>query len=161
VLTLHDSVCIEATRDRVWSVLQRIEDIPLWSAAIVAAHARPGHERGVGAERVCDLKGGLRVIERWRDWNEGNSFTYEGHGLPGVSSATNTWSIEEHSTDRTLLHTEAIVVFKGGPLARLVEPFAKLQSRRMGRKALAAFKHLAETGTAPDLKKRTRAPSRC
>jgi hypothetical protein len=115
----------------------------------------------VGAERVCNLRGGIRITERWRDWDEGQSFTYEGHGLPGVASARNTWSIEQYSTERTLLHTEATVALRGGPLAKLAEPIAKFQSRRIGRKALAAFKDLAETGAAPDLKARSRAPARC
>jgi hypothetical protein len=161
MFTLRDSVCIEASREQVWSVLERIEDIPLWSSAVVAAQALSGHERGVGAQRVCEVRGGIRITERWREWNEGRSFTYEGHGLPGVISASNTWSIEAYSSERTLLHTEATVVLKGGRLARVAEPIAKFQSRRMGRKALAAFKYLAETGAAPDLKTRQRAPTHC
>ncbi|MBO0839163.1 MAG: hypothetical protein J2P28_27135, partial [Actinobacteria bacterium] len=45
------TVCIEAPADEVWRCLARIEDIPLWSRAIISASTVPGHERGVGAER--------------------------------------------------------------------------------------------------------------
>ena len=161
VFDLTATVCIEAPAATVWNYLVRIEDIPLWSRGIVSARSVTGRERGVGAERVCQLVGGITLTERWLAWNDGVSFTYEGHGLPGVRVARNTWTVEPHDT-QTILRSEAHVQLRGGLLARLLDPIAKRQSRRMGRQALGAFKYLVETGRPPeDLSVRLPAPAAC
>lgn len=161
MFTLQATVCIDAPVATVWDYLARIEDIQLWSKGIISARAVPGHERGVGAERVCDVVGGITLTERWLAWDEGHSFSYEGHGLPGVRVARNTWTIEPHGT-QTILRSEAFVQLKGGPFARLMEPVAKWQSVRMGQQALGAFKYLVETGQAPsDLSARLPVPAAC
>jgi hypothetical protein len=50
---------------------------------------------------------------------------------------------------RTLLTSEATVVLRGGRLGRLAQPLGRLQSRRLGRRSLAAFKHLVAEGSPP------------
>lgn len=101
------------------------------------------------------------MAEHWVEWHEGQSFTYEGHGLPGVRVARNTWSVEPHGP-QTILQSEAHVQLKGGLLAWPLEIAARRQSRRMSRRALGAFKYLVETGRAPDdLAARLPAPSTC
>lgn len=155
------TVCIEAPPGSVWEALARLEDIQLWSGPVITAACEPGRERGVGAERVCELIGGIKLTERWLYWDEGRSFMYEGHGLPGVEQARNTWKVVPHG-EKTLLHTEAEVSLKGGLLGRLLEPVAKLQSRRMGRQSLGALKYLVENGfTRTDLPARLPAPATC
>jgi uncharacterized protein YndB with AHSA1/START domain len=161
VFDVTATVCIDAPAAAVWDCLARIEDIPLWSRGIISARTVAGRERGVGAERVCRLVGGITLTERWLAWNDGVSFTYEGHGLPGVRVASNTWTVEPHDT-QTILRSEAHVQLKGGLLARLLGPIARRQSRRMGRQALGAFKYLVETGRAPDdLSVQLPAPTAC
>jgi hypothetical protein len=147
VFNLASTVCIDAPAAAVWDHLARIEDIALWSRGIVSARTVPGHERGVGAERICRLVGGITLTERWLAWNDGASFSYEGHGLPGVLVARNTWTVQSHGT-QTVLRSEVYVQLKDGPLARLLDLIAKRQARRMGRQALGAFKYLVETGQA-------------
>jgi hypothetical protein len=61
----------------VWARLARLEDIRLWSEAIVDARCEGDRSRGVGAERTCDLRGGITIREHWIAWDEGRSFTYE------------------------------------------------------------------------------------
>jgi Polyketide cyclase / dehydrase and lipid transport len=156
LLRLYGSVCVDVPVDRVWAALARLEDIVLWSSAVRNAVCPVGRERGVGAERVCELAGGIELVERWTAWDEGRSFTYEGAGVPMLAVARNTWSVEPVG-DRTLLVTEAEVIIKGGRVGRVLEPFVKVQSRRMGRRALAALKILIETGDAPD-RRFTRGP---
>jgi hypothetical protein len=161
VFSLTSAVCIDAPVAAVWDYLARIEDIPLWSRGIISARIVPGHERGVGAERVCQLAGGTTLTECWLAWDDGTSFSYEGHGLPGVRVARNTWTVEPHGT-QTVLRSEAHVQLKGGPLARLLDPVARRQARRMARQSLGAFKYLVETGRAPeDLSARLPAPAAC
>jgi len=155
------TVCIEATPGSVWEALARLEDIRLWSRPVISATCEPGRERGVGAERVCQLAGGIQLTERWLRWDEGRSFTYEGHGVPGVEQARNTWTVLPHGS-KTLLRTEAEVSLKGGLLGRLLEPVARVQSRRMGRQSLGALKYLVETGFSRiDLPARLPTPATC
>ena len=158
---LTATVCIDAPAAAVWSWLARLEDIPLWSRAIISARSVPGRERGAGAERVCELAGGITLAERWTAWDEGVSFTYEGHGLPGVRVARNTWTVDPCGA-QAMLRSDAHVEFKGGPLGWLVRPIASRQAGRMGRQTLGAFKYLVETGQAPrDLSKRLPVPATC
>ena len=161
VFTLTSSVCIDAPAADVWQWLARIEEIPLWSRAVVSARTVPGCERGVGAERVCQLVGGITLSERWVEWHEGESLTYEGHGLPGVRVARNTWSVEPRG-QQTILRSQAQVQLNGGLLSWPLEVAAKRQSGRMGRRALGAFKYLVEQGRAPeDLGAHLPSPSTC
>ena len=158
---MTSAVCIEAPAAGVWGGLARIEPFPLWPRRVLGAQPRPGCERGVGAERVCRLVGGVTLAEHWVEWHEGQSFTYEGHGLPGVRIARNTWSVEPHG-QQTILRSEAHVQLKGGLLAWPLEIAARRQSRRMGGRALGAFKYLVETGRAPeDRAGHLPAPSTC
>ncbi len=145
VLALRSSVCIDAPLKKVWARLARLEDIRLWSEAIAEARCAEGRRHGVGAERTCRLRGDIVIRERWVAWDEGRSFTYDGVGVPLVARARNTWSVHAEG-DRTLLVSEAQVVLKGGPVGRLLEPLLSCQIRGMGRRSLAAFKYLVETG---------------
>jgi hypothetical protein len=158
---LTATVCIDAPASATWSWLARIEDIALWSRGIISARSVPGRERGAEAERVCELAGGITLTERWLAWDEGVAFTYEGHGLPGVRVARNTWTVDPCGA-QSILRSEAHVEFKGGPFFWLVQPIARRQALRMGRRALGGFKYLVETGQAPrDLSMHLPAPATC
>jgi hypothetical protein len=162
VIRLESSVCIDAPAPTVWATLARIEDIKLWSATVRDSRCDGPISRGVGAERTCKIAGGITLRERWLAWEEGHSFTYEGHGLPLVARALNTWTVHAEG-EQTLLTTHAEVVLRGGPAGRLLEPLLRLQFQRMGPRALAAFKHLVEHGEPPRLKhaKLPVAPAAC
>ena len=121
MIRLSGSVCIDAPSEDVWARLARLEDIRLWSEAVLDARCEGAVSRGVGAERTCDLRGGVRIKERWLAWNEGRSFTYEGVGIPLVARARNEWTVQAEG-DRTLLGSRAEVVLKGGRFGRLLEP---------------------------------------
>jgi hypothetical protein len=129
-------------------VLARIEDIKLWSETIRDSRCEGPVTRGIGVERTCDLVGGVTIKERWLAWEEGRSFTYEGEGLPLVAKARNQWTVQS-AGDRALLTSQADVVLKAGLLGRLLDPFMRLQARRMADRTLAAFKYLVEHGEPP------------
>ena len=59
MLRLSASVCIDAPPEQVWADLARLEAIELWSEPVLSARCAPGRDRGVGAVRVCRLRGGL------------------------------------------------------------------------------------------------------
>ena len=162
MVKLFASVCVEAPVEIVWARLARLEDIRLWSEAVLDARCEGPLSQGVGAERTCDLRGGITIRERWVAWNEGHSFTYEGVGVPFVAHARNEWSVQAEC-DQTLLTSHAEVVLKGGRLGRLLEPFVAYQLKRIGPRRLAAFKYLVEHGEPPRVKhaKLPRAATAC
>ena len=161
MVCIDASVCIDATADKVWEHLARLQDIVLWSDAVLTAACPAGHETGVGAERHCRLRGGVNLTERWTEWHDGRDFTYEGAGLPMVRTARNTWSVEPLG-QQTLLRTHAEVLLRGGPLGRLMEPLVRRQAIRLGARSLGAFKHLVEHGVPADLPhRRLAAPATC
>jgi Polyketide cyclase / dehydrase and lipid transport len=151
VIRLDSSVCVEAPVTVVWSALARIEDIKLWSEVVRDSRCEGPITRGVGAQRTCDLAGGITIRERWLSWEDGRSFTYEGVGLPLIASARNTWTVRPEG-EGTLLTSQAEVTVKGGRLGRLLEPLLRLQFERMGPRTLAAFKHLVEHGEPPRIR---------
>lgn len=162
MITVESSVCIAAPVDDVWAQLVRLEDIRLWSEAVLYAHCPGPIAEGVGAERTCQLRGGIKISEHWLQWDNGHSFTYEGSGIPGVLSARNRWSVAPVGT-QTQLRSLAEVQLKGGRLARLLEPLVARQTRRVGLRTLAAFKYLVEQGEPPPVRhaRLVTAPATC
>jgi hypothetical protein len=151
VIAHFDSVCIEAPPHEVWARLAALEQIKLWSEAVLDARCDGERSQGVGAQRSCDLIGGMTIKERWVEWDEGRSFKYEGEGIPLIRHASNRWSVRPEG-DRTLLTSEAEVVLKGGLVGRLLEPLLAPPVRRAGSKTLAAFKYLVEHGEPPGVR---------
>jgi uncharacterized protein YndB with AHSA1/START domain len=145
MVKLVAAVCIDAPIARVWAQLARLEDIQLWSAAVLHARCEEGRSRGVGAERTCELVGNRTITERWVAWDEGHSFRYEGFGLPLVRRATNRWSVHPQG-ERTLLTSEAELEFKGGIGGRVLALAIAPLMRRMAPGTLASFKYLVEQG---------------
>jgi hypothetical protein len=145
MIKLVASVCIEAPHDVVWARLAKLEDIQLWSEAIVHAACTGPLAQGVGAERTCELVGKRTIHERWVAWDEGRSFQYEGFGIPLMRRATNRWSVVPHA-EQSLVISEAELEIKGGIFGRLLEPILVPIMRRMAPNALAAFKYLVEQG---------------
>jgi carbon monoxide dehydrogenase subunit G len=136
MVTVETSVCIDAPVNEVWALLARLEDIRLWSEAVTDAICDGPITEGVGARRTCLLRGGVTISERWVQWDEGHSFTYEGMGIPGVVSARNSWSVAPVGS-RTQLRSRAEVQLKGGRLGRLLERLVSRQIRRVGTQTLA------------------------
>lgn len=145
MLRLKISACIESSPEQTWAVLSNIENISDWAEPVLSARCTSVERKGIGAERVCDLQGNIQISEKWIEWQEGRSFTYQGYGLPLVEEATNTWSIVP-SKGKSLLVSQSTIKLKGGIWGRLLEPLMKLLSRRMAADSLAAFKYLVENG---------------
>jgi Polyketide cyclase / dehydrase and lipid transport len=162
LLRLSGSVCIDAPVEDVWACLARLEDIRLWSEAVLDARCEEGTSRGVGAERRCELRGGVTITERWLTWDEGRSFAYEGVGIPLVARARNEWTVQAQGA-QTLLTSRAEVALKGGRLGKLLEPIVAFQFNRIGPRTLAAFKYLVEHGRPPQVRhaRLPRVPAAC
>jgi Polyketide cyclase / dehydrase and lipid transport len=162
MIKLFASVCIEAPAAIVWARLAKLEDIQLWSEAVLHARCDGAVSQGVGAERTCELAGNFIVIERWVAWEEGQSFTYEGFGIPLMKRAVNRWSVMAHG-EQSLLMSEAELEIKGGMFGRILEPILRPLMQRMAPNALAGFKYLVEHGHPYEGKasELPRAPATC
>jgi hypothetical protein len=145
VLKLKSTVCVEASKEATWKVLSDIENISDWVDVVITAKSTGIVSKGVDAERTCELKHKVTIIERWIAWDEGNSFTYEGFNVPMVKSAKNTWTVKAEN-GKTIITTESVLVLKGGIIGRMFEPLVKLMSKRLGTKSLASLKYLVENG---------------
>ncbi len=137
------TVCINASKSKVWDVLSDVENIPLWSSAVRSAKT-DSLKRGVGTVRTCELQNNTTIFEKWIDWRENESYTYQGFNLPLVKFAQNTWSVEALDENMTLLKTNAEIVLKGGLFGKCLEPLVRLMSARLGHQSLAALKYLVE-----------------
>jgi uncharacterized protein YndB with AHSA1/START domain len=142
VIELRVSICIDAPAERVWRWVADLEAIPLWSPSVLTASC-PQEQVGVGAERVCELRGGVVLRERWLEWDDGESFTYEGFGIPTVRRATNRWVLTS-SGHRTVLTSSARVELKGGVFGRLLEPAFRRFADRTAAQSLGPLKFLIE-----------------
>ena len=139
------SACIEASTDQVWNILSDISNVNLWVDPIISASCESSVKRGVGAIRVCKLKGNMTITEKWVEWDEGNSFTYHADEISLIKSAKNKWTVKSDK-GKTLIITESDVVLKGGVFGKILEPLMYLVSKKMGTDSLAALKYLVETG---------------
>lgn len=146
MIKLYSSVCIEAPAAKVWAHLAKLEDIQIWSAAVLEAHCVGDATRGVGAERVCRIPGNLTIREHWTAWEEGHTYTYEGFGLPMMKRAVNRWTVVPQG-EKTLLTSEAELDLKGGVFARVLEPLMSPVIRKGAANALAPFKYFVEHGS--------------
>jgi hypothetical protein len=147
MIRMHSTACIEAPASRVWECLTLLEEIPRWSAPVLSATCPAGRNSGVGATRVCTLRGNLQIRELWSEWsNEQWCFKYEAEGIPLVKRAANRWSVRPHGPAQSLLVSEAEIELRGGIVARLLEPAMGKYMHVMSQQSLAALKYLVETG---------------
>src|SRR5262245_58747338 len=103
MIRLFVSICIEAPVEVVWAQLAKLEDIQLWSEAVVQARCEGPISHGIGAERTCELVGNRTIHERWIAWDEGRSFQYEGVGIPMMHRARNRWSVVSQGAQSLLI----------------------------------------------------------
>ncbi len=144
MLRMKNTVCIEASTDRVWGYLSAIENIDLWVPAIKQAWCENSRKRGVGTVRFCELEK-FTVREEFLEWDEGKSFKYVASGAPMIESASNRWSLEP-AGDKTMVTSCAEIIVKGGIFGRPLEPLIYLATRIGLPNALAPLKYHIETG---------------
>ena len=144
-MKLKMTACIDAPKEKVWEVLSDISKIDLWVGPIQSVSCEGDIKKGVGAIRVCRLSGNMRVRERFVQWDEVSSFTYEADETKYFKWAKNKWSVKSEN-GKTLVTTESEVVLKFGLMGKLLEPVMYLMSKKMGGDSLAALQYLVEKG---------------
>ena len=66
MVKLHGSVCIEAPAAQVWARLAQLEDIQLWSDAVVSARCEGVRSRGVCQASPVSAQGSAAIAHRDR-----------------------------------------------------------------------------------------------
>ena len=145
--SIEQQITIDAPSDRVWDALGDFGGIDRWSPSINHSSAGDGPQRGVGAERACEVKGIFpNVVERTTQWGEGHGYSFEIEGAPMLKQATSTWSLEAEG-DRTTVTARVDYRTSMGPIGALMG--ATIMKRMMSRilaDSLAGLKHHVETG---------------
>jgi hypothetical protein len=144
---MKKSACVEAPVDVVWAHLARLDQIPLWTDAVHHASMSGECTAGVGAIRLCELRGNRRLHERIVAWEEGVSFTYESTDAPMMKLARNRWSVQAEGA-RTLVTTEAEIAFRGGLFGWLLGAILVPLIGLLLPNPLAKFKYWVEHGRA-------------
>src|SRR5215510_9073385 len=93
MMKVSASVCINAPAPKVWALLSELDSIHVWNESIHRSYCESENKRGVDAVRVCELGGNVTIRETIIAWDEGQSFTYIGQGVPLVKRAANTWRV--------------------------------------------------------------------
>ena len=142
---MKSSACVDAPVHVVWAHLSALDQIHLWTDVIHRVEITSACAVGVGAERACELAGDRVLHERVIAWEDGSSFTYESRDAPMMAFARNRWSVRAEG-DRTLVTSEADVVFRGGWLGRLAGYLLIPLIGAVLPNPLAKFKYWVENG---------------
>jgi ribosome-associated toxin RatA of RatAB toxin-antitoxin module len=162
MVSLANSIIIDAPADRVWEVVAgRFDRIGEWATAIPASGACPVAAPGTNAPvaaRVCYTGVALvpEVTETIMAYDgAARTLTYEATaGMPAfVTTARNRWQVTDLGGGRTRVAYAAEMHVRG-VLGRLARWWLLAQVGRTGRHMLADLKHYAEHGTASPRKQR-------
>ncbi|MDA0368198.1 MAG: SRPBCC family protein [Proteobacteria bacterium] len=114
---------IAASADRAWAALADFGNIANFHPGLSGSHLLDGSAaNGVGAERRCDIKDGNYLVERVRDWHEGQSYTIDiiESSMP-VRRATATLSVKPIDAHHSQAAMVVDMTMKFGLLGKVME----------------------------------------
>ena len=107
MLTIDSTIEIDAPVHHVWKKLAKLDDVQYWAASVESARYATDQTEGVGAQRVCQVKGLGTLEETITDWADGQTLTYAVKGMPRiVKHVQNTWRLEEITPERTRVFSQ-------------------------------------------------------
>jgi len=114
---------IAASADRAWAALADFGNIANFHPGLSGSYLLDGSAAsGVGAERRCDIKDGNYLVERVRDWHEGQSYTIDiiESSMP-VRRATATLSVKPLDAHHSQAAMVVDMTMKFGLLGKVME----------------------------------------
>jgi len=114
---------IAASADRAWAALADFGNIANFHPGLSGSYLLDGSAAsGVGAERRCDIKDGNYLVERVRDWHEGQSYTIDiiESSMP-VRRATATLSVKPIDAHHSQAAMVVDMTMKFGLLGKVME----------------------------------------
>jgi hypothetical protein len=125
MLEVSRTIEIDAPLEVVWSRITKLDDVSEWSGDVLEAHYRTDTKRGVGAARLCEVRGVGQLDEEVVEWEEQAKMTLRIKGMPAiVKEALGTWELEKVTANRTRVTTTMSIQTAFGPLGWLVENLA-------------------------------------
>lgn len=142
--TIADHVHIDATPDQVWDLLADFGAAERYVPGVLRSWTVTESPSGVGAQRRCDIKGGM-LLEEVTAWQEGRGYTVELRESSGVPLQSMCVQFRlEASPPGTALHQTMVYRSKGGVAAPLLDRVSRRMLSRAQRESLAGVKQLSE-----------------
>jgi ligand-binding SRPBCC domain-containing protein len=143
---LENSIHIDATPEKVWSVLASLDAVAKYDPGVAKAEIVSAAKEGPGAARRCDLRPGGWFKERVTDWrpNEGLSFELYECTLP-VRRLRHSYTLVLEG-GATVVRQRMEYALKLGPLGRFLDAVMVRRKWNAGIKGfLSGLKRYAET----------------
>lgn len=145
--SLVAEVTIEAPAPEVWNVLADFSAVDIWAPQVTRSYAMGSRERGVGAQRHCDVQGLGGIDEIVTDWTEGRSLSYRVAPVGPLATSNSRWTVVDLVGGQSRLTVEFGYDLRFGLAGRLLHTL--LMRRKLERSlplGPAALKTRVETG---------------
>jgi ligand-binding SRPBCC domain-containing protein len=149
---LENSIHIDATPEKVWSVLASLDALAKYDPGVAKSEIVSAAKEGPGAARKCDLTPGGWFKERVTAWQENEALSFELYEctLP-VRRLRHGYTIAREG-GHTVLHQRMEYELKFGALGKLLDAVMVRRKWNTGIKGfLSGLKRYAETNQgSPD-----------
>jgi ligand-binding SRPBCC domain-containing protein len=143
---LENSIRIDATPEKVWSVLASLDALAKYDPGVLKSAIVSEDKEGPGAARRCDLAPGGWFKERVADWrpNEALSFELYECTLP-VRHLRHSYTLEREGNS-TVVRQRMVYELTFGPFGKLLDALMVRRKWIAGIKGfLSGLKRFAET----------------
>lgn len=144
---IRADLIVHASASEVWKVIADFSAVDTWAPQVTTSYAIGEQDRGVGAQRHCDIKGFGSIQEEITEWIDGRSLTYRVTPLGPLGVSYNRWTVDEVSDSSCAVVVELGYNVRFGVIGRLMH--ASMMRRKLQQafpKSLEALKARAETG---------------
>jgi len=112
MVKISNQVQINAPKSKVWEIVSDFGAVSRWGPLVTQSATISQNNKGLGAERSCEVLQIGNITEKVIGWDEGNSITIDVKGIPGVYSLVNQSTLSGEG-DQTVVTLETDVDIKG------------------------------------------------
>lgn len=112
MVKITNQVQINAPKSKVWEIVSDFGNVSRWGPLVTQSATLSQNNKGLGAERSCEVLQIGSITEKVIGWDEGNSITIDVKGVPGVYSLVNQSTFSGEG-DQTVVTSETEVDIKG------------------------------------------------
>ncbi len=134
--------------ERAWELLSDFGNVQLFNPIVETAEVLSENDRGLGAQRRCNLYNNTSAVEEITEWNEGEGLTVAITDAPmPVKNATVRMHVEPAGPQSSAVTFEMNYVPKWGFLGRVMDVLLiRMMMRHTFGKVIRGLKHHARTG---------------
>jgi len=147
---LENSIRINASPEKVWSVLSSLDVLEQYDPGIKKSEIISPSKEGPGSARKCDLTPGGWFKERVAEWNPHEAISFELFECTlSVRRLRHSYTLTRED-GATLVRQRMEYELKFGPLGKLMDAMMVRKKWDAGVKGFfAGLKHYVETGQRP------------